>query len=507
LPRGVANRFEGRCDLVLLGWTAFIVLNLASDYFWTRGSSEAEDVPTVGSMGMGTADIYMGSYTLESNGSLLEEGMLRMGFGSQPSPLMSVHANSISLSLMPKDLQRGFGPLQSQLLFAGLELGGAGRAIAIGNTDPRTFRHFGARSCMVQAYLDTGFEVAKPEHLGEHPSSASISGEVVGESCGFRLRFSTNVVDREFLSNKVVHYSIWVNLLCVWQIRCFMHQMNEADDGPAVSKVSMLCIAMQALTDAYDSFLHLCLGLSSQYLFNSMSMIALFKFLLCSFLEARYLLIILRHRRHEAFAEGWESVRREISWLYTRFYGALVLGLIIIYNCLPFLDLVVLLLQFYWVPQIAWDAWQGTRASLKTSFISGISASRLLLPLYLWGCPKSIFSGEIYPRLPGAPSLRWCLLLVGLQAIQVGVLLLQRRLGARWFIPWVCMPWAYNYNRFAAVDPGSECVICMADLNPEGGQHHVVTPCNHTFHRACLEQWMDVKMECPTCRAALPPIQ
>eukprot|EP00439_Symbiodinium_sp_Y106_P067400 s2085_g11.t1 len=380
-------------------------------------------------------------------------------------------------------------------------------AIAIGNTDPRTFRHFGARSCMVQAYLDTGFEVAKPEHLGEHPSSASISGEVVGESCGFRLRFSTNVVDREFLSNKVVHYSIWVNLLCVWQIRCFMHQMNEADDGPAVSKVSMLCIAMQALTDAYDSFLHLCLGLSSQYLFNSMSMIALFKFLLCSFLEARYLLIILRHRRHEAFAEGWESVRREISWLYTRFYGALVLGLIIIYNCLPFLDLVVLLLQFYWVPQIAWDAWQGTRASLKTSFISGISASRLLLPLYLWGCPKSIFSGEIYPRLPGAPSLRWCLLLVGLQAIQVGVLLLQRRLGARWFIPWVCMPWAYNYNRFAAVDPGSECVICMADLNPEGGQHHVVTPCNHTFHRACLEQWMDVKMECPTCRAALPPIQ
>ncbi|CAE7648596.1 TUL1, partial [Symbiodinium pilosum] len=58
-----------------------------------------------------------------------------------------------------------------------------------------------------------------------------------------------------------------------------------------------------ALTDAYDSFLHLCLGLSSQYLFNSMSMVALFKFLLCSFLEARYLLIILRHRRHEAFAE------------------------------------------------------------------------------------------------------------------------------------------------------------------------------------------------------------
>ncbi|CAE7601480.1 unnamed protein product [Symbiodinium sp. CCMP2456] len=70
---------------------------------------------------------------VRSNGSLLEEGMLRMGFGSQPSPLMSVHANSISLSLMPKDLQRGFGPLQSQLLFAGLELGGAGRILLCGD--------------------------------------------------------------------------------------------------------------------------------------------------------------------------------------------------------------------------------------------------------------------------------------------------------------------------------------------------------------------------------------
>ncbi|CAL1154507.1 unnamed protein product [Cladocopium goreaui] len=212
---------------------------------------------------------------------------------------------------------------------------------------------------------------------------------------------------------------------------CFLHQLSQADDGPAVSKVSMLCIAIQALTDAYDSFLHLCLGLSSQYLFNSMSMVALFKFLLCSLLEARYLLIILRHRRHEAFSEGWESVRREVSWLYTRFYSALVVGSLMVYNCLAYLDVVVLVLQLYWVPQIAFDAWQGSRNTLKPTFITSISASRLLLPLYLWGCPKTIFTGEIYPRLPGAQSLRWCLLLVGLQAIQVGILLLQKRLGNR----------------------------------------------------------------------------
>merc|ERR1711935_580880 len=32
----------------------------------------------------------------------------------------------------------------------------------------------------------------------------------------------------------------------------------------------------------------------------------------------------------------------------------------------------------------------------------------------------------------------------------------------------------------------------------------MVTPCKHYYHRACLTQWMDQKMECPTCRTALP---
>ena len=35
----------------------------------------------------------------------------------------------------------------------------------------------------------------------------------------------------------------------------------------------------------------------------------------------------------------------------------------------------------------------------------------------------------------------------------------------------------------------------------------VCAPCNHWFHRRCLEEWMNVKMECPTCRATLPPLE
>ena len=49
-----------------------------------------------------------------------------------------------------------------------------------------------------------------------------------------------------------------------------------------------------------------------------------------------------------------------------------------------------------------------------------------------------------------------------------------------------------------------DCVICMTEV-AVATRDYMVTPCNHLFHEECLQQWMNVKLECPTCRAALPP--
>ncbi|KAI8926783.1 hypothetical protein BC831DRAFT_425303 [Entophlyctis helioformis] len=35
--------------------------------------------------------------------------------------------------------------------------------------------------------------------------------------------------------------------------------------------------------------------------------------------------------------------------------------------------------------------------------------------------------------------------------------------------------------------------------------NYMVTPCHHIFHTECLERWMEIKLECPVCRAELPP--
>lgn len=47
---------RARCDLVLLGWTIFITLNLASDYFWSRNQEALEGFRKSKSLGGGCGE-------------------------------------------------------------------------------------------------------------------------------------------------------------------------------------------------------------------------------------------------------------------------------------------------------------------------------------------------------------------------------------------------------------------------------------------------------------------
>ena len=51
-----------------------------------------------------------------------------------------------------------------------------------------------------------------------------------------------------------------------------------------------------------------------------------------------------------------------------------------------------------------------------------------------------------------------------------------------------------------------DCVICYNEIDTINRVAYMLSPCDHIFHKDCLVQWMDVKMECPICRTQLPPI-
>jgi transmembrane E3 ubiquitin-protein ligase len=54
--------------------------------------------------------------------------------------------------------------------------------------------------------------------------------------------------------------------------------------------------------------------------------------------------------------------------------------------------------------------------------------------------------------------------------------------------------------------PCIDCVICYNAIDVRNRTGYMLAPCDHLFHKDCLVQWMDVKMECPICRTALPAL-
>lgn len=69
----------------------------------------------------------------------------------------------------------------------------------------------------------------------------------------------------------------------------------------------------------------------------------------------------------------------------------------------------------------------------------------------------------------------------------------------------------------ASASGDNECCICYNTVDitsnnltaylADDSQRCMVTPCDHIFHKQCLSHWMEIKLECPVCRAALPDLE
>lgn len=240
--------------------------------------------------------------------------------------------------------------------------------------------------------------------------------------------------------------------------------------------------------------------------------------------------------------------REVASMIYTRYYCTLLLAFVISLATLNWNDglrsviesIVSLFLYSYWVPQIWHSARLGLQCSLKPQFIITISLLRLLPLMYLCFVPSNVGGHHQDSQLGYS--------LLALQWTQILVLLAQHYLGARFFIPGAFVSPLYDYHRVLVLDeeegavteeppsvssthgeitargltPNSEgtvqvsCAICMSPVNvavayrgepfPQAPRDCMVTPCRHVFHSQCLRQWMESRLQCPICRASLPPV-
>eukprot|EP00268_Persea_americana_P035506 TRINITY_DN35043_c0_g1_i1.p1 TRINITY_DN35043_c0_g1~~TRINITY_DN35043_c0_g1_i1.p1 ORF type:complete len:581 (+),score=72.05 TRINITY_DN35043_c0_g1_i1:449-2191(+) len=307
-------------------------------------------------------------------------------------------------------------------------------------------------------------------------------------------------VNIEVYYNKAVNYTLMVTFVSFLQVLLLIRQMEHSSTQSGAAKVSILMIGQQAIMDAYLCLLHLTAGILVESLFNAFATAAFFKFVVFSIFEMRYLLAIWKASRPMSAGEGWEAMRRELSILYSRFYGILLGGILLMYELHNLLRPLLLLMYSFWIPQIITNIIRDTRKPLHPHYIVGMTITRLAIPLYVFGCPNNFMRIE--------HDKNWCLCLVVFMGLQALILLLQHYLGSRWFIPRQILPEKYCYYRRLENETthATDCVICMTSIDlTQRPNDRMVTPCDHFFHSGCLQRWMDIKMECPTCRRPLPP--
>jgi hypothetical protein len=52
-------------------------------------------------------------------------------------------------------------------------------------------------------------------------------------------------------------------------------------------------------------------------------------------------------------------------------------------------QMIIFALYSFWVPQIVMNAYKGVRQPLNRAYVVGMSLTRLVIPLYVYGCPQN----------------------------------------------------------------------------------------------------------------------
>ena len=88
----------------------------------------------------------------------------------------------------------------------------------------------------------------------------------------------------------------------------------------------------------------------------------------------------------QGFQEGWNSMRRELSMLYSRFYGCLLAGIVLIYQMQRYSGVLILLVYSFWFPQIIHNIHHDHR---KPQALVARAAQALLTYLSNFGAPTA----------------------------------------------------------------------------------------------------------------------
>ena len=124
----------------------------------------------------------------------------------------------------------------------------------------------------------------------------------------------------------------------------------------------------------------------------------------------KYLAIIIQARNNaNNTGLSQEEVRRQVTLLHLKFYGALMLSIVLIWYLGSNRPLCVLLLYSFWVPQIILNIVTESRKPMHPYYLYGMSITRSVAPIYVFAI-RDNFLKEVNPDFP--TDLASCQMLV-----------------------------------------------------------------------------------------------
>ncbi|KAI5962755.1 hypothetical protein KGF57_001407 [Candida theae] len=474
-------------------------------------------------------------------------------------------------------------------------------------------------------YIDTELKSPSGKPLPQTLPKLSIKEFVLySPNCGIVL---TNKPGSSFSGERVeVWYKqvrhVLTGLLVLVSIQLYLifNQVNAARTPGQLSVISSTTLYFFGFEDSLLAIITLLLSTIATDLYLLLACVATIAFISCGVFEMRFLVSVLTTQANERGTTWWEIMRgsreepappestaspveepaegpllpvantptqpptqpqpqtpeepntawQETSYSNSIFASGFTLSIIAMFLIFSSFDwrrkyriifeyVCLVLINSYWVPQFLRNTLKNRRNAFTWQFIIGSSVIRVV-PIYYFALYRENPLRHRYD-----PYL--CSVVTGWVLLQLVLLVLQYRLGARFWINEKWLPQAYDYHRILSlkdleeggissdllasfkqktsatesnndgsskefVDCECTCPICMTDVTVpilvkddssseakkarQNHHHHhhagaaqteyMITPCHHIFHADCLESWMKYKLQCPVCRTSLPPV-
>ena len=269
-------------------------------------------------------------------------------------------------------------------------------------------------------------------------------------------------------------------------------------------KTSMLFLLWNGVIDAVLAAWHMKEACEHTAAFYYMTLAAMWNGLVVMMVFSRATRLVWRAQAHQIDYDLAQGVM--VVWSYVALVS-ITCALTVWPELIP---TAAIALQGFFIPQIARNIKCTYRRSLSPLVYWPIALSRALFLGYHFACPANFLRYQPRPYI--------ALVAASFLALQLLFLLLQDRIGVLWFIPKryrakYASPYYKTPQEEATIAAADvDCVICMTPLSLPGAKNvsnsnrTLHAPCGHRFHSDCLGRWLDMKPDCPTCRANLPPV-